>query len=162
MRQGHEFEEEADLVTPLELTALLSELHEPDSWMGEEDDDHVTVSAVAEATGHSETEIQDLLERLREEDKEIRLARALREMEEPLYRVERPGPTPHDPLAAHFRLRPGQSLSPLLDGLAKKRKTAKKVAEDKSSELVGRIILYVFAGLFLALCLAALLRVLVR
>lgn len=161
MAQGHEFEEERDTVTPLELTALLSELHEPDSWMGEEDDDHVTVSAVAEATGRSETEIQELLERLREEDKEIRLSRALREMEEPLYRVERPGPTPHDPLAAHFRLRPGQSLSPLLDSLAKKRRV-RKVVEDKSSELVGRIILYVFAGLFLVLCLAAFLRLFVQ
>lgn len=161
MRQGHEFQEEPDTVTSLELTALLHELHEPDSWLSDQDDDNVTVSAVAEATGHSETEIQELLERLREEDKEIRLSRALREMEEPLYRVERPGPTPHDPLAAHFRLRPGQSLSPLLDGLAKKRRV-RKVVEDKSSELVGRIILYVFAGLFLVLCLAALLRLFVQ
>ena len=74
-------------ITPSELTALLNELHEPESRLNDHDtefkEDHVTVSSVAEATGYSEDDVAETLLRLRQEDEEIRLAHVLRELEAP-------------------------------------------------------------------------------
>src|SRR5690348_14090534 len=77
-------------ISPDELNCLLQRLHAPDH-IPEQEEDHVTVAAVCELTGAAEDEVWDLLERIREEDIEARVVERLRELEEPLYRVERPG-----------------------------------------------------------------------
>lgn len=54
-------------------------------------DDSVTVRDVVELTGKSLHEVEEALAKLREEDHRARLATVLRELEAPLYSVERPG-----------------------------------------------------------------------
>ncbi|MBS1714838.1 MAG: hypothetical protein JST30_10945 [Armatimonadetes bacterium] len=126
-------------------------------------DDSVTVEAVAEATGRSKSEVLDALERLRAEDAERRLSLALRELEEPLHRVERPGHAEPDPLAQHFRMPKGQSLSPLLDDLARRSKAASKLSRKGKTQpprfdLVGLMIMAVFTALTLVAVLYGLLH----
>lgn len=101
----HEFKH--DEVSEQELKPLLHELHEQGSWISqlepEGSDDEVTVAAVADATGLPVAYVQAALDRLRESDSVTRLSRAVKELEEPLYRVERPGLSQVDPLDRHFR-----------------------------------------------------------
>ena len=156
MGQGHEFEQRVgpipNEVSEDELVPLLHELNEAGSW-NSDTCDTTTVAAVAEATGHSEAYVQETLERMRDEDLQARLAQTLREMEEPLYRVERPGHTPNDPIMRQFQLRPGESLSPLLDSLAKKsakkKLTAKKLSDstDVGSKIMANVIMFLFTAL---------------
>jgi len=65
-------------------------------------DDSVTIRDVCELTGHSDRVVRDALAQLRETDHRARLAEVLRELEAPLYSVERPG-FASDPLAAWSR-----------------------------------------------------------
>lgn len=74
-------------------------------------DDAVTIRDVCELTGHSEREVKAALEELREEDLRARLATALRELEAPLYAVERPG-FASDPLSAWARTKTLQEAFP--------------------------------------------------
>jgi len=160
----HEFEESTESLSrersigPDELQRLLNEF---DGWTdladnAETTDDQVTVEAVAEATGRSRAEVLEALERIRAEDAELRLSLALRELEEPLHRVERPGHAEPDPLAKHFRMPQGQSLSPLLDDLARRSKAATKLRR-RGQESNGRFDLvgFLIMALFTALTLGA-------
>lgn len=65
-------------------------------------DDSVTVRDVCELTGESERRVRETLAEMREQDYRARVAQALRELEAPLYSVERPGFS-QDPLAAWSR-----------------------------------------------------------
>ncbi|MCW5940560.1 MAG: hypothetical protein KF884_13030 [Fimbriimonadaceae bacterium] len=91
-----------EVVEEDELRELLDRLHMPPELFL---DDHlqtkVKITDVVEATSFSTGEVRKALADLREE----RLTRVLRELEEPLYRVERPGHPPPDPAA---RSGPGQ------------------------------------------------------
>lgn len=75
---------------PDELSALLLRLHSAEAPI-EQPDDYATVAAVCEATGETPHRVREILEQIREEDLESRIEERLREAEEPLYRVERPG-----------------------------------------------------------------------
>lgn len=74
-------------------------------------DDSVTIRDVCELTGHSERVVREALEELREEDIRARLAQVLRELEAPLYAVERPGFS-CDSLAAWARTKTLQEAFP--------------------------------------------------
>ena len=96
-----------EIIHELELTALLHELHEPDSWRDRFQEsassDELTVAAVAEATGLPVEYVQKTLDDLRESDHITRLTHAVNQSEEPLYSVERPGHASRDPLDAYYR-----------------------------------------------------------
>ena len=163
----HEFDKPEEEVRPAgwlgaeELQRLLTELEGVGDATALESqdapDDWVTVEAVAEATNRSTAEVHEALEKLRSEDAEHRLSLALRELEEPLHRVERPGHSNPDPLAQHFRIPRGQSLSPLLDDLARRSKIASKLSRrirSKSSDeprfdLVSLLIMALFTAVTL-------------
>lgn len=93
-REQHQASEE--ILTVDEARAILEQIHlqehlnafQPEPKVR---DDEVTIAAVCEMTGRPDYEVRKILEQIREEDLAAELARRLREAEEPLYRVERPG-----------------------------------------------------------------------
>lgn len=144
---------DSQFVSESELRMLLLELHEEGCTLRERDDE-ATVEAVAEATGHSADHVANVLQTIRTEDYEARLSRRLRELEEPLHRVERPGHAPPDPMASYFKLNPGESLSPLLDRLKKTgRQPVKKSVKTPptQSDLLSRVMANFVMLLFLAI-----------
>jgi len=92
-----------------ELREVLDELHrelQPDL---SPEQTRVTLEEVAEATGMPLASVEAAVRRVRE----ARMAAVLRELEEPLYRVERPGTPPVDPFMAQRFSR--DTFSSLLD-----------------------------------------------
>lgn len=143
---------------------MLTGLHEQDlqidSIGGDELNGEVTVEAVSEATGLPISQVVEALERLRESDEETRLMRTLRELEEPLYRVERPGNAPVDPLAKHFRASIQGPLFPSLDSLVKQRKKQTMKPKDvykvtPGEERTAAAIVILFLAVFIAVVIAA-------
>jgi len=99
MEQKFEFEEHSpapDIVREDELLPLIDRLYEQQFKSELEVDHTVTVDSVVEATGMSVNDVVAALTALREE----RLSRVLRELEEPLFRVERASPNNADPLSS--------------------------------------------------------------
>lgn len=151
----HRFEgsESSEKLTSAELRALLEKMEpidEVDRAMGEFDDT-VTVGAVSEATGMRPEDVMDILSEVREQMAEARMADAIRELEEPLFRVERPGhATPdgsrHLPPLSRARL-----FSSLLDDVVKARRPRVKLKDERGERqaaLIQNVILIVF-GLIL-------------
>lgn len=140
-----------------ELLPLLERLQTP-HLPKELPDDYATVAAVAEAIGCSESEVWDALNNLRNEDLEARLAERLREAEEPLYRVERPGLNPEPPTFIG-RQRAFQSILDTLPPLnPQKRSTvAKKMesAEERASRWAAWLILALTLLMFLVVGIVA-------
>ncbi|MCH8979290.1 MAG: hypothetical protein IH945_08620 [Armatimonadetes bacterium] len=141
--------EQEDLVAAGELSEVLHELH-ADSAFGdarEKDplDDHVTVEAIAEAADVSEDEVITALSRVRREDERARVARVIRELEEPTHRVERPGHASTDPVVNHPSLKRGLRFSDILDHLprpgVKKRRMQKMTKEERIAAFVSYVIL---------------------
>lgn len=138
-------------IEPQELRPLLEQLHSPETSVHQVDE-RATVAAVSEATGLPETQVWDALHKLRSEDLQARLAERLREAEEPLYRVERPGFTAETPTFLG-RQRAFQSILdtvPRLDSqkqakLAPKQETADERASRWAARLVLAFMLLMFA-----------------
>lgn len=111
----------------------------------------MTVEDVAEALHLDSEYVARELEALYEEHKEARLAGVIRELEEPLYRVERTGHTPPDPLGNPlFKLRSVQILA--------ERSKARPVLPRRketvhSSERLGQIVSHATLILLLVLVL---------
>lgn len=148
-----------DWVSMQELRAVLQVLDADADAPAVQDvpDDHVSIEAIAEATGLTIRAVELALEEVRRCDQEAELARRIRELEEPLYRVERPGHPPPDPVARTIGSR-RQMFSTLLDDLPKvgERPHRKMKREDTAQErLAGRvanIVLVAFLTVFVALC----------
>ncbi|CAN5543367.1 hypothetical protein BH11ARM1_BH11ARM1_15660 [soil metagenome] len=100
---------ESDRIEGFELAELLARLDGIET--GFEPDDSVRVQDVCELTGRSAEVVRLALASLRERDMRSRLAQALREIEAPLYSVERPG-FAADPLAAWARTQTLQRAFP--------------------------------------------------
>ena len=99
MPQKFEFEETDPAVAIVqedELLPLIERLCEQQFKPELEETHHVTVASVVEATGMSAHDVINALTALREE----RLSRVLRELEEPLFRVERASPRNADPMVS--------------------------------------------------------------
>ena len=143
----------SSLITPEELTELLHRLHSEDATR-DIVDDQVTVAAVCEATDESQERVWLLLEEIRRDDIESRLAEKLREAEEPLFRVERPGFT-SDPLSKPTWSNRQRAFSSILDHLPrpqrpKKTKVAKTIADtsaDRQARALAFILLLLMLGL---------------
>jgi hypothetical protein len=142
-------------VSPEELTRLLERLEGLDEPVS----DHAsTVSAVVEATGYSSRRVWEALQQIRSEDLEARLAAKLRELEEPLYRVERPYNPAEKPLAASYAHR-HRILRSLLDDLPRpgeprvRRPVGKPDLAERAAGGIAMALLAGFALLVLTLVL---------
>lgn len=108
-----------------ELREVLDELHrelQPDL---SQERARVTLEEIAEATDMPLKSVEDAVRRVRE----ARMAAVLRELEEPLYRVERPGTPPVDPFMTQRFTR--ETFSSLLDRHAEPETPVKKKAQSK-------------------------------
>lgn len=166
MAQKFEFEEQnpaSDVVQEDELLPLIDRLYEQ-QFKSELDVSHsVTVASVGEATGMSVEDVVAALTALREE----RLSRVLRELEEPLFRVERASPKNADPLASAPPLARMNTRRTLLDTLPrvdvvflnKKEKSKQAQAEERKAWVHSTVFLYI---LVIAMLLAVIIPVLNR
>lgn len=113
----------------------------------------ITVEDVAEALDMDPEHVARELERLHQEQLEARLSQTMRELEEPLYRVERPATT-HSPTSDPiFRLR---SVRALMERNAEKPQLPRRVLEGdeqarRMSTMIGAAVLIVALLLVVAL-----------
>ncbi len=158
----YRFEREADIVHDgEELRELLARLH------GEEDavsrrTEKVTIHDVAEALGLTPESVAEALDQIHEEHHEARVASILRELEEPLYRVERASPINADPLGPGnplFRLRSVQTLA-AMNRKKVELEDVQKPAPASASHYVGNTILILMAVVLLVVLAKALLMIL--
>lgn len=110
----YRFEREANVVHDgEELRELLLRLHGEESELPRRTE-KVTIHDVAEALGVTPESVAEALDQIHQEHHEARVASVLRELEEPLYRVERASPVNADPLGPEnplFRLKSVQTLA---------------------------------------------------
>jgi hypothetical protein len=124
-----------DLSTLHELLARLNETQEFNPITRTE---QITVEDIAETLDLDPEYVAQQLEDILEEHRQARISGVLRELEEPLYRVERTGHTPPDPLGNPlFKLRSVQLLveRSKLRPVLPRRKT-----EEASTDQIGSIV----------------------
>lgn len=131
------------LISNEELRSVLEVIHEEQfagaALEASPYDDWATVEAICEATGHRPDEVQRVLEKLRREDLASRISTQLRELEEPTFRVERPGH--HKPSASAPMIR-FEQINTILDRIAPANKSTRhKIAlsTSKSEQVVSSI-----------------------
>lgn len=148
-------------LTPGELRRLLERIDGIDTRQ-EPPDPHATVTAVCEATGASPHVVIDLLEEIRREDVAQRVSERLRELEEPLFRVERPGPESPSSSSLRYFARE-KTLNTILDGLPTVDRKPVKVTyrptrEERANHLISAIVLGGMTLLFLCLIVVGIVR----
>lgn len=132
-----EWQASSEELTPAELTALLLRLEGIESQK-ELSDSYATVAAVCEATGESPHRVAALLEDIRSEDMKARVLARLRELEEPTFRVERPGHESQSSATQTYLARE-QTLSTVLEKHVKpaRREPALPAKESASASLAS-------------------------
>ncbi|MBS1701551.1 MAG: hypothetical protein JST12_07815 [Armatimonadetes bacterium] len=134
------------------LRELIARLNEVENWHPITRPEAVTVEDVAEALHLDPHYVAAELERIHEEHREARLAGTLRELEEPLYRVERTGHTPPDPLGNPLmKMRSVQLLAERSKSkpvLARREETP--TFSEKFGHLIGYAMLILIAILIIA------------
>lgn len=123
----------SEVLNEAELRLVLERLdavHEP---IVEDVDHHATVAAVCEATGASRARVWEILEQIREDDLEARIALRIREAEEPLFRVERPGHTSEPISTARLSTR-RRTFESLLDHVKRDHDTKGKVPRKETMD----------------------------
>lgn len=163
---GHQIEASSERnVSAHELRQILHRIHADELGISErqedEADDTVSIEAICELTGKSENQVLDLIEKVRREDREAELARRINELEEPLYRVERPNSGIYrDPLSWRLPAERTKLFSSILDNVPKPIRTSPKAKRqnqetrsEKAANTVGMIILIGFAIAFVLLML---------
>lgn len=147
----HRFEEQGREVTDTsELVELINRLQDDTHRLNQpvvSRSDKVTVEDVAEALDLDPEEVARVLKEIHEEHEYARVAGALRELEEPLYRVERPGHSANDSFANPlYKLR---SIQMLTERVAKPtvlyRRTKEDIQHEKMGAAIGQGILVIFA-----------------
>lgn len=103
-------------------------------------DDTVTVAAVCEATGVPASEVIDILAEVRERVTEARMAHAIRELEAPLFNVERPGVAKPDGVRHLPPVSRAKLFSGLLDDVVRARQPKVRIPVDTQSEKLGRFV----------------------
>jgi hypothetical protein len=136
-RPDHNAQPRSEAIDARELQELLNRIYPLERTPGDlVPDDHATVAAVCEATGESEDRVWDLLTAIRREDMEARLAERIREAEEPLYRVERPG-FQRDPLQGLPFFRRTRAFESELDNLGQTQDRKKRTKPKPSNHEVA-------------------------
>ena len=135
------------------LHELLARLNEVEHFQPVSRTENITVEDVAEALHLDPEHVANELELILTEHREARITGVLRELEEPLYRVERTGHTAPDPLGNPlFKLRSVQILAERnRDKAVLPRRKVQETGSDKLGQHVGRFMLLLMAVLFAAL-----------
>lgn len=141
------------------LHELLSRLNEVEQFKPVTRTENITVEDVAEALHLDPDHVAQELEAILTEHREARISGLLLELEEPLYRVERTGHTPHDPLGNPlFKLRSVQILAERnRERPALPRRKLQETTSDRLGHHVGRFMVLLMAVLFSALGIKVLL-----
>lgn len=141
------------------LHELLARLNEVEHFQPVSRTENITVEDIAEALHLDPDHVARQLETILTEHREARISGVLRELEEPLYRVERTGHAPPDPLGNPlFKLRSVQILAernrekPVLP-----RRILQESKSDRLGHNVGRLMVLLTAILFFALGIKVLL-----
>lgn len=142
----HEFSDEDQILrSDEELYALLKRL-EPDRIEPIDDhhrDGHYHADDIAEALGISVEDVLRELQELRSEHRTAKLAGVLKELEEPLYRVERPSSTNEPKVDAVMRTRAARLLADRIqDKIQLPRRRAVEDQDEKAELAFGRKVLY--------------------
>jgi len=151
----HEFEPEKPTIhDDQELLELLRRLDASKGLVEEiTHHDHmpITVEDIAEACDLDPDFVAHELRKLHAEHREAKLMGAIKELEEPLYRVERPDTVKPDSLDPIFRLRSVQMLMDRHKEQNLPRRATKHTPESKASQYVGMLIvgLVVLGAVFL-------------
>lgn len=139
------------------LQNLLARLNDIDDWNPITRSEKVTVEDVAEALHLDPEFVAQELEALHKEHREARLAGVIRELEEPLYRVERTGHAPIDPLGNPlFKLR---SVQILVEKNKVKPFLPRREQKMDRSERIGQVLGHMTLILMFALILVLVARV---
>jgi hypothetical protein len=133
---GHRFEDTAESgLTPAQVRLVLEELHARmglhDERTPDRDVDGAMIADIAEATGLSIPTVCEAVEAVQRGDREAEVSRVLRELEEPTFRVERPGHAAHDPLSRHFPWASKKITSSILDDVRQVDKPRRVIVERK-------------------------------
>ncbi len=130
---------QSDLISELELRDVLQAIEEQQfsekALEVSPYDDWVTIRAISEATGHSEHEIESVLLTIRRENMASQISARLRELEEPLYRVERPGHYRPDPVAPALR---AQQINTILDRILPEGKSKITIRKNLEPSFLDR------------------------
>lgn len=141
------------------LRELISRLNETDEWQPVTRSEHVTVEDIAEALHLDPDYVAAELEELLEEHRQAKLSQTLRELEEPLYSVERTGHAVHDPLGNPlYKLRSVQILAERTKSkpvLARREEI--EDSTDRFSRWVSRVIILLMLVMTVALVLKVIL-----
>lgn len=122
---------QSPLISDSELRILFERINRTDEEQFEQahqispHDDWVTINAFCEVTGHHPEDVQRILEDIRRKDLHAKLATRLRELEEPTFRVERPG---HSIQNSHEPLLRQQQINSMLDKLLPQKPLRQKLA----------------------------------
>lgn len=153
----YRFEREAEVVHDSEeLRELLARLQGEEAELPRRTD-KVTIHDVAEALGMSSQSVAEVLDQIHAEHHEARVASVLRELEEPLYRVERASPVNADPLGPGnplFRLKSVQTLA----AMSRKKvelEPVEEVPEPLGPKVVSYLILFGMVGSLVVIVIRA-------
>jgi DNA-binding transcriptional ArsR family regulator len=140
------------------LQELLSRLNEVEHYKPVSRSEKITVEDIAEALNLDANHVARELEAILEEHRDARLAGVIRELEEPLYRVERAGHQVHDPLGNPlFKLR---SVKLLTDKNREKsalpRRELKETDSDRLGHWIGKFMIILMFSLMAILVIKAL------
>ncbi|MEQ1823459.1 MAG: hypothetical protein ABL949_13195 [Fimbriimonadaceae bacterium] len=133
-------------VSQKELRLLLERIQSVDEFAAELDrnisDDHATIESICEATGLSPEAVFEMLCEIRERHAEATLADRLRKLEEPTFRVERPGHAPTDPLKSLPPLTRAGLFSSILEDVvrAARPKIRRQSESDKQHHMASTVI----------------------
>lgn len=131
VREQFEFGKDHALgdVDVTELRAVLDELHRDLGPELEQDHTKITLDELVEATGMPMAKVVEAVQRVRE----ARMSEVIRELEASMYRVERAGHAPADPMLSQ-RFARREHFSDLLDRQAKP-----KVRQDRKPTVHERV-----------------------
>ncbi len=156
--EQHRLHEVPDIET---LHELLRRLNEVEPYEPVSRTEKITVEDIAEALNLDPNHVANELETILEEHRDARLAGVIRELEEPLYRVERMGHSVQSELDNPiFKLRSVKILTEknrLKPELP--RRTIKESHSDKMGHLIGKLMLILMFALMALLGLKAVIAI---
>lgn len=160
-REDHVLREIPDLTT---LQELLARLNEVDHYTPVSRTDKVTVEDIAEALNLDPEHVAEELEFILDEHRNARLSGVIRELEEPLYRVERTGHAVHDPHGNPlYKLRSVQLLTEKNRERPKlPRREMVETRSDRLGFLVGRFMIILMFVLMVVLTIKAIIVIAVQ
>lgn len=134
------------------LIKRLDNLHREMDTYPECPNNHITVEDIAEALHLPVDHVLGELNRMRAEDSQAHFNQVLRELEEPLHRVERPGTAQSDRLDPIFRTK---TVTQLMERAQQKELPRRKVvvndSENEFGHKLGRFMIFLLFGLMIFL-----------